>query len=64
MRNALNEIAIDGVIVIGEGERDEAPMLYIGEKVGNRETGRASTSRWTPSKARPWLPRPWPTPWR
>jgi fructose-1,6-bisphosphatase II / sedoheptulose-1,7-bisphosphatase len=34
MRNALNELEIDGVIVIGEGERDEAPMLYIGEKVG------------------------------
>ncbi|HEY3797086.1 MAG TPA: class II fructose-bisphosphatase [Caulobacteraceae bacterium] len=35
MRTALNELAIDGLIVIGEGERDEAPMLYIGEKVGN-----------------------------
>lgn len=34
MRTALNELAIDGEIVIGEGERDEAPMLYIGEKVG------------------------------
>ena len=34
MRNALNELAINGEIVIGEGERDEAPMLYIGEKVG------------------------------
>ena len=34
MRTALNELSIDGVIVIGEGERDEAPMLYIGEKVG------------------------------
>jgi fructose-1,6-bisphosphatase II / sedoheptulose-1,7-bisphosphatase len=34
LRNALNELAIDGLIVIGEGERDEAPMLYIGEKVG------------------------------
>src|ERR1700749_4439553 len=34
MRTALNEQAIDGLIVIGEGERDEAPMLYIGEKVG------------------------------
>jgi fructose-1,6-bisphosphatase II / sedoheptulose-1,7-bisphosphatase len=34
MRNALNELPIDGLIVIGEGERDEAPMLYIGEKVG------------------------------
>ena len=35
MRNALNELDIDGEIVIGEGERDEAPMLYIGEKVGS-----------------------------
>ncbi len=35
MRTALNSVAIDGVIVIGEGERDEAPMLYIGEKVGS-----------------------------
>jgi fructose-1,6-bisphosphatase II len=34
MRNALNDLAIDGTVVIGEGERDEAPMLYIGEKVG------------------------------
>jgi fructose-1,6-bisphosphatase II / sedoheptulose-1,7-bisphosphatase len=34
MRTALNELPINGVIVIGEGERDEAPMLYIGEKVG------------------------------
>src|SRR5579872_7477411 len=34
MRTALNTLAIDGLIVIGEGERDEAPMLYIGEKVG------------------------------
>ena len=34
MRNGLNAIAMEGVIVIGEGERDEAPMLYIGEKVG------------------------------
>ena len=37
LRNALNELAIDGLIVIGEGERDEAPMLYIGEKVGKGE---------------------------
>ena len=35
MRTALNTLPIDGVIVIGEGERDEAPMLYIGEKVGS-----------------------------
>lgn len=34
MRKALNAIQIDGKVVIGEGERDEAPMLYIGEKVG------------------------------
>lgn len=34
MRSALNHLDIDGTIVIGEGERDEAPMLYIGEKVG------------------------------
>src|SRR6266481_9230415 len=34
MRHALNALAIDGTVVIGEGERDEAPMLYIGEKVG------------------------------
>ncbi len=35
MRNALNDVPIRGRIVIGEGERDEAPMLYIGEEVGN-----------------------------
>lgn len=34
MRKAFEDISIDGTIVIGEGERDEAPMLYIGEKVG------------------------------
>jgi fructose-1,6-bisphosphatase II / sedoheptulose-1,7-bisphosphatase len=34
MRESLDTVAIDGTIVIGEGERDEAPMLYIGEKVG------------------------------
>lgn len=34
MRNALNRMDIYGTVVIGEGERDEAPMLYIGEKVG------------------------------
>ena len=35
MRNAFNLLPIDGTVVIGEGERDEAPMLYIGEKVGS-----------------------------
>jgi fructose-1,6-bisphosphatase class II len=34
MREALDTVMIDGTIVIGEGERDEAPMLFIGEKVG------------------------------
>jgi len=34
MRQALNSLNIDGTVVIGEGERDEAPMLFIGEKVG------------------------------
>ncbi len=34
MRAAFEDVPIDGTIVIGEGERDEAPMLYIGEKVG------------------------------
>ncbi|HEX4801137.1 MAG TPA: class II fructose-bisphosphatase [Sphingomicrobium sp.] len=34
MRMALNELPLCGTVVIGEGERDEAPMLYIGEKVG------------------------------
>ena len=34
MRAALNELDINGTVVIGEGERDEAPMLYIGEIVG------------------------------
>ena len=34
MRRELDSVAIDGTVVIGEGERDEAPMLYIGERVG------------------------------
>jgi len=35
MRKALNELPMDGTVVIGEGERDEAPMLFIGERVGS-----------------------------
>lgn len=35
MRRMLNEVAMDGVVVIGEGEKDEAPMLFNGESVGN-----------------------------
>jgi fructose-1,6-bisphosphatase II / sedoheptulose-1,7-bisphosphatase len=37
MRKQLNQLDIKGVVVIGEGERDEAPMLYIGEEVGTGE---------------------------
>jgi len=37
MRDQLNKLDIQGVVVIGEGERDEAPMLYIGEEVGSGE---------------------------
>ncbi len=37
MRDALNQLDFDGTIVIGEGERDEAPMLFIGEKVGRAQ---------------------------
>jgi len=36
MRRAFDSVNIDGTVVIGEGERDEAPMLYIGEKVGRK----------------------------
>ena len=37
MRNELNQIDMNGEVVIGEGEMDEAPMLYIGEKVGTHK---------------------------
>src|SRR5919109_4287995 len=37
MRRALGRIPMDGVVVIGEGEKDQAPMLYIGEKIGTGE---------------------------
>src|SRR3982074_1734956 len=69
MRRELNKLPIEGTVVIGEGERDEAPMLFIGEKVG-LNAGLRSTSPSIPSKAprcaprtcrapsRPWR---WPT---
>jgi fructose-1,6-bisphosphatase II len=44
MRRSLNGLAIDGVVVIGEGERDEAPMLFIGEKVGAAHAMRHASS--------------------
>jgi fructose-1,6-bisphosphatase II / sedoheptulose-1,7-bisphosphatase len=37
MRRELNKLPIDGIVRIGEGERDEAPMLFIGEEVGNKK---------------------------
>ena len=37
MRSELNKIDMSGTVVIGEGEMDEAPMLYIGEKVGTKK---------------------------
>jgi len=43
MREALNQLEFDGTVVIGEGERDEAPMLYIGERVGLGRPGPGST---------------------
>jgi fructose-1,6-bisphosphatase II len=39
MRRTLDDVRIDGTVVIGEGERDEAPMLYIGERVGQGAKG-------------------------
>ncbi|MFR4554547.1 MAG: fructose-bisphosphatase class II, partial [Peptoniphilus sp.] len=36
MRRMFDTVDIDGTVVIGEGEIDEAPMLYIGEKIGTR----------------------------
>ena len=56
MRHEMDSVPIDGTIVIGEGERDEAPMLYIGERVGmgakTSEPHRfpQSTSRSIPSR--------------
>jgi len=45
MRQTMDEIEFDGRIVIGEGERDEAPMLYIGERVGRRGADREDVPR-------------------
>jgi fructose-1,6-bisphosphatase class II len=39
MRSVMDSVPMDGTIVIGEGERDEAPMLYIGERVGKHDGG-------------------------
>ncbi|MDQ6846627.1 MAG: class II fructose-bisphosphatase [Candidatus Dormibacteraeota bacterium] len=44
MRRSLNFVDMDGVVVIGEGEKDEAPMLYIGEQVGNGNSPRVDVA--------------------
>ena len=69
MRREMETVDIDGTIVIGEGERDEAPMLYIGEKVGTRQRAPRSTSPSTRSRGRTSAPparrarsRCWPRP--
>ncbi len=71
MRHEMDSVPIDGTIVIGEGERDEAPMLYIGEKVGigaPRPSTGTCIRRWTSpsirSKARTSAPPAPPTRWR
>jgi len=43
MRRELNKLPIEGTVVIGEGERDEAPMLFIGEKVGMNAAPRSTS---------------------
>ena len=67
MRRAFNALTIDGTIVIGEGERDEAPMLYIGEKVGAGDRRWISLwIRWKERRSAPMalptlsLSSPWP----
>ena len=56
MRAMLDTVVMDGVVVIGEGEKDEAPMLHNGEQVGDGSP-RRSTSPSTRSRARGCAPR-------
>ena len=53
MRKFLGTVEFDGVVVIGEGEKDNAPMLYNGEHVGTRLRARRATSPSTRSTAPP-----------
>ena len=46
MRREMDTVPIDGTVVIGEGERDEAPMLYIGEKIGLAQKDKTSNRKW------------------
>ena len=52
MRRMINTVTMQGVVVIGEGEKDEAPMLFNNERVGRRLRARRSTSPSTRSRAR------------
>jgi fructose-1,6-bisphosphatase II len=56
MRQLIGTVSMNGVVVIGEGEKDDAPMLYNGEHVGSAADPSA-TSRSTRSTARRWPPR-------
>ena len=51
MRLVLNTVSMDGVVVIGEGEKDEAPMLFNGEEIGDGAPPQRATSRSTRSTA-------------
>ena len=57
MRLVLGTVSMDGIVVIGEGEKDEAPMLYNGEQHRRRLAARRSTSPSTRWRARRWPPR-------
>ena len=67
MREAMDDAELQGTIVIGEGERDEAPMLYIGEQVGNPDTGNlesiSPSTRWRARTSSPPAPRTRPRCW-
>lgn len=63
MRKFLGTVNFSGLVVIGEGEKDNAPMLFNGEEVGNGQAPRA-TSPSTPSMAHPSRPRVAATPSR
>ena len=53
MRSLINTVGMSGVVVIGEGEKDNAPMLFNGEQVGDGTGPELPTSRSTRSTARP-----------
>jgi len=48
MRQLINTVSMDGIVVIGEGEKDNAPMLYNGEQVG---TAAAPSATWRSTRS-------------